>query len=147
MVQAAVNGVIDFSKAEFRNPMWWRRMFVLLDAYKSEHNFKLARARQNYYLASMQLPQGETKAANEAAIDAYNEMQAAVYPWYDAARQEEDANAALKDAWIEAFGDPATPLVAEEIENTIQNMLAAGEVDEEARSPEDDGFVAWIRRH
>lgn len=128
MLQAAVRGALDFREAKIHDPRWWQRMRILLRQVEADSALQHIRAVHQHDLTTLVVPD-LTDEIFVAARDGANQMLARIhnllFPWED--REEESSRESFKDlrqAWIDRYGDPDDPEVAQRIQATADALKA-----------------------
>ena len=139
-IAAAARKVVDFSKARFRDPQWWRRLRILLEAVASEREIELRETEFRLRLALVGKSDLAPEAKAELAAGLKNDIEALTQlycPWLDAAaKPTEQELDDLSQTFIHEFGDYRDPawqakLAAELAElRATRNAQAAVESDE-----------------
>jgi len=124
-VRAAVRGIIDYSEARLLDPRWWKRTRLLLNAMVREDDFLLQRGIFDYHrsLASNSgLTEESFKLSQERARDSFHDILGALRPWEGSSAEERKAKeyADLRQAYVEAFGDPSDPEYQAEQEEKLR---------------------------
>lgn len=123
MVQAAAEGVVDFSRARVLDPQWWSRLHILLHGLAAKNNRHMLQMQYDYHLALLQVERLKAEAWGdhlERAVDTNDDM----CDNYNGARNsKKDRKKAvavkLRDAWIAEFGDTQSAEVAASIDATV----------------------------
>lgn len=96
MVQAAVDGVIDFDKAEPRNVSWQRRTNLLLLGLQQKNERELKKLRFQQAVAVFTWSRLKHDSIDGAAEDLdklYSDIRSSYYPWQK--HQKEDPEQAM----------------------------------------------------
>ena len=129
IVRAAVDGVIDYSEADTLNPMWHKRVNILLREMIEKDNrdiLKIGMQRSLAYLPVSGLTADSWKYHSEKAFDMYDDYYRSVYslPKTGGDRKQRMAEQ-LQGAWCEAFGNPKDAEVRDDIDKVVQGLKAA----------------------
>lgn len=138
MVRAAARGVIDFRRADFRDPNWWLRRKVLIEEMERWDEFELWKLITQRHLGlihgrvSDQAFSELQKGASQAILAAI----ACLRPWDrpDLQKLGHDAEQ-LREAYVREIGDPRDP-------ELIQRILDAMHSQEPQRVP--DGYLSAV---
>lgn len=127
MLTAAVKGAIDFSQARIRDPNWWRYVRLVLDELSREREIEYTRMqldRVRSLTARANLTDFSRQQLADQADRLANQVWKLWFPWLaDASPHQSPAD--MRQAWINAWGDPNDPEVAKAIDMTVA-MLDAG---------------------
>jgi hypothetical protein len=116
MVQAAAAGVVDFGRADPRDPRWWRHLRTILDRLEQENlkeYHRLYNERAVAVLGRTDIVQDAAKALLEESDSRIDSMAKILFPWADFDRtslRKQEAQQ-LRDTWEAWFGkldDPET---------------------------------------
>ena len=111
------------------NPMWHRRVNILLREIVSQDNrdiLKMGMHRSLSYLAVGGLTEDSWKFHSEKAFDMYDEYYRSVYSLPKTGEDRKQRMAGqLQGAWAEAFGNPKDPEVQADIDKVVQGLKAA----------------------
>lgn len=141
IVQAAVDGLIDYSKARLRDNAWWRRLRILLKGVQRKNHLVDLTAAYNYELALLsnsRLTDESFQSGQERAKELYYDIVSILRPWEGAnyaerKKQEFDDH---RQSYIDAFGvDPLDPEFQEWEAQQI-DKINAGEFDTDEESDE-----------
>ena len=132
LVEAALRGIVDFRQARLRDPWWHRRLYLLLLGYVQQLSREQGERSEDYFwlrgvLQTIAQPQSAGKIL-EILTDQRDRLRQSRNPF--AQSQEATRPAKLveaeqaREAWKQAFGDPADPAVQAKIQQTVQAMLA-----------------------
>lgn len=130
LLQAAVSGAIDFSKAKFSDPGWWRRLNLVLRELLRQNNRVLAQERIRYHASLMgvaNLDPDTYRRTQEKAIEAYEEIVDSYRRPFGQREQKIDTANKLIEAWEEEFGkqdDPETKAAVDAATASILNRSA-----------------------
>lgn len=122
-MQAAVSGAIDFSKAKFTDPGWWRRLNLVLKELLRQNNRILTIERLRYHNTLMGVPGFDTNSCQEKAVDAFEELIDSYRRPFGTRDQKIDTANKLIDAYKAEFGDPDDPDKAAEINAATDAIL------------------------
>jgi hypothetical protein len=148
MVQAAAAGVIDFGRADPRDPKWWRYLRLILDQLERQ-NLKECYRLYNDRILAMLSRSNLTKESTELLLDDSETRITSIikllFPWLEVSREEVRKQQAVKlrEAWESWFGkldDPETQRrineTAEWLRNSVrQQPRRVRQVDVGAGSP------------
>lgn len=129
ILQAAVSGAIDFSKADFRRNDWWQKLTLILPEIQRQRQLDIYKCQLQHALAVIQLPKISEKSFDDfkeivadiisKIVDTYaNPFKPRTKTW------REDTAARLEQAWKDQFGDPNDPEVAAAIDRTAEMLLS-----------------------
>lgn len=98
IVKSAVAGVIDYKKADWHDPMWWKRWRYLVTEMEQKAQSRLQELVYNYYLALMSnsvISSDDFSGTQKKAKDLFKQIESQEKPWAaksreSAAKQEED---------------------------------------------------------
>lgn len=140
MIQAAVEGVVDFTKARLNDSQWWKRTLTLLRTVERRNSLILHQAAFHHQLALVAnsgLTNDSFTAVQERAQELFWDIVGKVKPWeganYTERKKREFTDARQK--YIDNFGvDPMDPqFQAWEAEQI--RRLNAGEFDTKREDP------------
>lgn len=117
MVQAAARGAVDFGKADVLDRDWWRRLWLVLDQVEADSVVRVRALQHAQHAAALDYHSGE-KAFDkhwDGCNEATNQIRAILLPWLG---EGEGAGDALRQAWVNKYGDPSDPEVAAKISST-----------------------------
>ena len=129
MIRAAVDGVVDYSKADVTSPVWHRRLNILLRELVEKDKrelLKLSMSHSLSYLAVGNLTEDSWKYHSERAFEAFDDYYRSVYslPKLEGDRKKR-MNEQLQEAWAAEFGDPNDPKTARDIEKVTHGLNAS----------------------
>jgi hypothetical protein len=129
IIRAAVDGIIDYSKADVTNPTWHKRLNIILREIIEKDKrelFKLSMAHSLAYLPVSNITEDSWKYHSEKAFEMYDNYYRSTYsmPKVEGDRKKR-MTAQLQSAWSEEFGDLNDPKVKEDIEKVTQGLKAA----------------------
>lgn len=124
MVQAAVEGVIDFSKARFSDYRWHRYVGQLLRGLQRRNNRELLFVQRDELLALVSggnIEPDRVEDFNKRLSVMYFDIYETYYPHEHNKRQVVEQTMAQRDvdSWEEAFGD----LSDKEVEANLQTFV------------------------
>ncbi len=120
-MRAAASGAVDFTRADPRDPRWWRGLSLVLDDLERRDAAAILQAYAAVNLSVVSRPGADAKAALAAAGECLAGANKALFPWEKPAEKSDiksDA-ARLRDAWVRNFGDPDDPATQERIRKTV----------------------------
>lgn len=130
MIEAAVRGVMDFSKAEFFNPIWQRQFRATLRGLQMLNAREQADIRHRHYcsLLAAKIVQAEQQdELQQSAIDELHKYEDAFLP--NAAKLREEAERqhvkGQISKWEEKWGKMSDPKVQERIQRTADALRKA----------------------
>lgn len=108
-VKSAVAGIIDYSKADWFDPMWWKRWRYLVTEMEQKTQIKLKEIIYNYYLALMSnsmLSSDDFSKMQKKAKELFNEIDNAEKPWAAKSRESvaQQEELALRQQLEKALG-------------------------------------------
>ena len=129
MIRSAVDGVIDYSEADALNPVWHKRVNILLREMVEKDDrdiLKMGMHRSLSYLAVNGLTEDSWKYHLEKAFDLYDDYYRSTYslPKTGGDRKQK-MNDQLQDSWAEAFGNPKDAKVQDDIDKVVQGLKAS----------------------
>ena len=115
MVDAAVEGLVDFRQSRQNDPKWWRWLQVLTQGLLRRKQYLIADATYRYQLAQIShgnLTPDSFAKVQDSARECYYDVIGALQPWegqsYKARMKHEFRD--YRQQYIDAFGvDPADP--------------------------------------
>lgn len=131
LVALATNGIVDFSKAHFRDARWWRLLRIHIRNYQQQVWAECADKNaeflwRNSSLAALLAPYKAESAKEILEKTNYQHLvaQHLRYPWIYPQPQQEKQKVVddLVTAWVRAFGDYNDPVVRAKIEATAALM-------------------------
>lgn len=127
--QAAVHGVVDFSKAEPYEKRWQQHLSTRLLGVLADRQLRALEAKIRFRLAELQAFAGDNETYSQARADAVDLVEAycaLLQPWlpYQRRRQEKQEVDRLTNAWEEAFGKLSDPNTQRGIRETVEGMIA-----------------------
>jgi hypothetical protein len=134
MVQAATAGVVDFGRADPRDPKWWRYLRMVLDRLEQE-NLKeyhgLYNDRIVATLSRTDLTQESVENLYEASDARIGSIAKILFPWADLDRASMRKKQAqqMKEQWESWFGkldDPDTQRRIQETADALEQMARRG---------------------
>lgn len=143
IVRAAVDGVIDFTKVDLRNPLWHKRLGIVIDELLKRDHLEITKLMHNRQLSAMNCtlldaPQYNKIAEAEAALaDQF------ISALYGGTEKKEDRGkkiaSASRDAWERAFGKLDSPEVQKKIHDTALGLKHARQATETRKNPRGAG--------
>jgi hypothetical protein len=136
LVQAAVEGVIDFREARLNDRYWWKRVNVLLKGLERRNRFLSYDAMFRMHLALVAnsgLTEESFDKEKQIVQELYYDVIGQLRPWEGVSWKERKKAEvkSLRQQYIDNFGvDPADPAFKEWEAKQIAAMLA-GDDDEE----------------
>ena len=116
MVQAAASGVVDFGRADPRDPKWWRYLRLIVDQVE-QNNLKEYHRLYNDRVVAMLTrtdltPEGTDKMLDES-VSRIDSIVKILFPWVEIDREaaKQDQAKQLRATWEAWFGkldDPET---------------------------------------
>lgn len=138
MIQAAVDGVIDYSTANLLDRRWWVKLRWLLDRYEAKQTCEVLKLQHNQHLSVLAYDlKQETfdhhwKGANNITKSIF-EM---TFPWSSkVTKPEAKIDDALLATWKERFGDIKDPKVKQYYAKQVQMMKELASNRKVAKSP------------
>jgi hypothetical protein len=138
MVQAAAAGVVDFGRADPRDPKWWRYLRLIVDRLEQE-NLKEYHRLYHERLVSVLSREGLTQESvdnlYEASDSRIGDIAKVLFPWADLDRGSMRKRQAQQmretwEAWFGKLDDPDTQRrikeTAEWLTNTARRSRAPG---------------------
>ena len=126
LVQAAVDGVVDFSQARLRDPAWWTRLRFLLNGLDQKNQ----RDRLQLHLANVRCLVSTERVASDDWRRQLQHMQeltdkykATYFPDLKPVTKEAEA-VELRDSWQEHFGNLNDPKVQSAIDKLLAEWAA-----------------------
>jgi hypothetical protein len=125
MVQAAAAGVVDFGRADPRDPKWWRYIRLIVDQLERENLRQYHRLCNDRIVAVL----GRDGLGRESATRLLAESDRRIagiakilFPWIDHDRQEsrQDQARQLRGAWEAQFGKLDDPETQRRIRRTVE---------------------------
>lgn len=146
MIQAAVLGVIDFSKARFYDPWWRRQVRLKLLGLERKNNSDYASVTAGHYAALLSAPNLEVTQWNkiqDRAIEAVYQYQYAFDPSQFKTAEEREKGSVRRDVgrWQQRYGDLRSPEVQDRIRRTAE---ALQELGRQTRQEEQRSMAAII---
>lgn len=132
IIQAAVKGVIDFSKANTSDRLWWHKLKWILNGIENENINKIQELKFHLNASVLSYKDEEKQfehhweKANEHITYLYNGL----FTWNKQAIEKKNVqkmHEALVNEWKRRFGDPNDPKVAAAIKLTVDNLKAANQ--------------------
>lgn len=128
MVDAAVAGAVDFSRARPREANWWRYLRAMLTAFERRQSSTLHLASYAQGLSAMMNPnlsEDGMRSAQKQILHSYYDLVGSLRPWegvnYEQRKRSEAG--ADRQAYIDAFGvDPYDPEFKEWEARQIRNF-------------------------
>jgi hypothetical protein len=132
--------VIDYSQARLLDPVWWRRFYILANSVGTEDDKEVLQNIYRFHLALVSnsgLTEDSFKSAQTNARDTFFDLIGSLRPWEgtNAAERKGKEIEDLRQAYIDAFGDPNDPVFAKQLEEGVARLLAA---QHEKENREDD---------
>lgn len=117
-MRAAVRGVIDFRRANFRDVNWWRRCSILLGEIAREDEAAVVHASYLYHLALVangSLTDEGFKSEQKKARQAFNDYVGCTHPWAERVRRlrQLDDVKKMAELYRQLVGDPDDPITRE----------------------------------
>lgn len=135
-MQAAIEGVIDFSTARPKEKSWWSRYHLLIDAMRHKQNYRINLAAFEFHLGVLGNSRLETKSFEENLAEAKKRfigIVGALRPWEGADFEERAQKDISNDRqrYIDIVGvDPLDPKFKEWEAEQIKRFLAQGQGQE-----------------
>jgi hypothetical protein len=113
-VRAAIEGVVDFSKARLHDRRWWQRSWLLLGELLRKEAREEAKAELDLHLATLANARIASdpamfKNASENATRAFERLQRMLQPWSEKQKTgEKELVDDLIQNYKQIFGDPTT---------------------------------------
>jgi hypothetical protein len=129
IVQAAADGVIDFSKAKLLETRWWTRLALILQQMQVQQQREQLRDMMGH-LSSCLSNSHLIFSGAKKMVETEQELFADLMETYNSSSRRErqnrrrDAAKAAVDAWTNQFGDPNDPHIAAEIDAAAAGLLA-----------------------
>lgn len=126
IVQAAVKGVIDFSKFDPFDRRWWLRLSWILQGIENDNVRELLKIQHAQHLAGVDLQ--STKNHWKIAASLITEVQRLYFPWDESLKAKDTTNQLDADRKVlhAEFGDPKSPEGAERIRRTLEYLRSYG---------------------
>ena len=133
MVQAAAAGVVDFGRADPRDPKWWRYLRLIINQLEQENlkeYHRLYNERVVALLSRSGLPQESTDKLLEASDLRLLRIAKVLFPWVDldpktAQREQIKHLRSLWESWFGKLDDPETQRRIHETANWLRNKNKA----------------------
>lgn len=144
-----MRGLIDFSKADFFNPRWHRRVRLLLQGVSAEADkelFQLIHQRALGEFGIDRITEESLDSAQDRATDAMDTLLSLYRPWQFNRKTKEEKEkeefGGLRKSWQKTFGSLDDPEVQETIARMRRAMLARepGDIDPTAPMRDDGGI-------
>lgn len=126
MVQAAAAGVIDFSQADPYDNAWWLKLKWLTNEISRQNQVRVMGLRHARYLSTLARADLDSQYVENNWDKAYQLEQATfalLFPWI-IPEDEKSVEQALRDSWVNTYGDPNDPEVQAEIDATVRWLQA-----------------------
>jgi hypothetical protein len=126
MVQAAADGVIDFSQADPYDNAWWLKLKWLTNEISRKNQVRVMGLRHARYLSTLARADLDSQYVENNWDKAYQLEQATfalLFPWI-IPEDEKSVEQALRDSWVNTYGDPNDPEVQAEIDATVRWLQA-----------------------
>jgi hypothetical protein len=123
MVQAAIDGVIDYTEFDSHDAKSWIRLRILLAELHKRHVSKiweLSHRQQLSIMAHSGMKQESLDKAWDNASDMVDKISSIYFPWQDddESQDRKSADERMRDQWVAAWGDPDDPEVAARVRAT-----------------------------
>jgi hypothetical protein len=154
-----VQGVIDYSKSDPHNPMWWKRWRYLIQAMEDETHEKLLRETFRYQLAlvsNSRISPDDFTAVQREAKELFNDLEGNMRPWIGRTKENRQADqyTMFKEQWKQLAGfDPSDKEAVakwgaelEKVTKASGATLAKAEKEEQERKAFFYAKVEEIRR-
>jgi hypothetical protein len=146
MIQAGVDGIIDFREARSQDPQWWRRCVWLMRAMERQNEFKRLSAAFQLTLTQLgntRLTSDSYAKLQEAATTCFYDLVGTLKPWegkdYEDRKKNEFAD--YRQRYVDAFGvDPVDEKFKAWEAEQVEKMLS-GELDEETDTPDTEEIL------
>ncbi len=138
MCRAAATGAVDFTRADPRDPNWWRRLNLTLDHVEAESLLAirmLKHASASRLLAAVNCAALVRPDIGSSILDGFfteaDEQITAIgsllFPWieFSATNATKAAIDKMTTQWIATWGDPNDPETQAKIDATVAAMEAA----------------------
>jgi hypothetical protein len=125
MVQAAAAGVVDFGRADPRDPKWWRYLRLIVNQLEQENLKEYHRLYNDRAIAML----ARTDLTRESADKLLDESDARInsivkvlFPWIEINRESawKDQATKLREIWESWFGKLDDPETQRRIRNTTE---------------------------
>ena len=129
VVKAAASGAIDFREADFLDPRWWNRFHILIKEFERSQYRELHRLlhmQSCVFATTPDLSDDGYKSCMEGAVEAFDNIVDLLLPWREdmEARRNQDDIRSARELWVNQWGDPDDPEVAEKIKRTAEALAA-----------------------
>jgi hypothetical protein len=124
MVQAACEGMIDYSKADLLDPKWWQKFWLVLDYVGRVATSKSLEYKFAFNLAVLDYRTDQTTldAHWEAAEHLRTKLCRSIMPWIDTGPEDtKEKLEAMRERYIETWGDPQDPAYQAEMQRLIDH--------------------------
>lgn len=126
IVRAAVDGVVDFTKADLRNPLWHRRLSIIVGEMLRRDRLKSLERLHTRLLAYLPTRLGSVQEFNKLAEeetevinDFLGTLAGRTKP---TGSRKVEAAKALRDAWNREFGDSSKADVQQNIDQVAEAL-------------------------
>lgn len=125
MVQAATAGVVDFGRADPRDPKWWRYLRLIMDQLEQENlkeYHRLYNNRVTVMLSRTDLSQESAEKLLEESDSRINSIVKLLFPWIELDRESirREQATKLRELWESWFGKLDDPETQRRIRNTAE---------------------------
>lgn len=125
MVQAAATGVVDFGRADPRDPKWWRHLRLIVDHLEQDNLKEYHRLYNDRVISILGRPDLSRDSAEkliEESDSRINSIAKILFPWADLDRdsiRKEQAQQ-LRASWESWFGKLDDPETQKRIRDTAE---------------------------
>jgi hypothetical protein len=143
MVQAALEGAVDYTKADRRDPNWYRKLRLILEGINRRNNLDITRLSYEKTLAVLgnsRLTDDSFKEAQQSAQTTFRRLIGLYRPWegQDEDEQRRREFADYRQRYINAFGmDPYDPEFKRWEAGQIAKMREQDRAARQGRSADD----------
>lgn len=137
MVEAALDGSIDYSRARLQDWRWWRSVGLILDAMERR---RLMQSAVLYHmhssLTSLQPlltddARGRNRANARSALRLYLQN---LQPWVNwESTRDHSYTEVMRDAYTQEWGDPSDPQVARKHRAVADSLMALAQQNRKSR--------------
>jgi hypothetical protein len=150
IVDAAVEGLVDFRETNLLDNRWWRRLQILANGLARQKEAKSIDAAFRYHLSQVangSLTEDSFKKSQEQAQDSYHDLIGRIKPWQgkDFISRKKREMTDYRQQYIDAWGvDPTDPAFKTyEVEAIKQAAIALKEKQAKLlMTPERRAFLA-----
>ncbi len=127
MLQAQVEGVVDFAAADLLDPRWWRHLGLMLDQLERRNLLDVQTASHQHclavYISSAEDPKLQQQL-QERSQQLVKQRLGMLFPWLLEASSVDPRQAAraMAQTWRKVYGDPDDPKMAEKIRKTAEAL-------------------------